>query len=106
MVKRLYSIGVPAILNLALPSILISSLNAILAAYSQVHILVLGIYYKLQMFLYLPANGIVQGFAPSSAITMVPGSMAVSKRSTALPWPCAPPLWPPARCSASSCRSS
>ena len=64
MVKRLYSIGVPAILNLALPSILISSLNAILAAYSQVYILVLGIYYKLQTFLYLPANGIVQGMRP------------------------------------------
>ena len=63
-VKRLYSIGVPAILNLALPSILISSLNAILAAYSQVYILVLGIYYKLQTFLYLPANGIVQGMRP------------------------------------------
>ena len=64
MVKRLYSIGIPAILNLALPSILISSLNAILAAYSQVYILVLGIYYKLQTFLYLPANGIVQGMRP------------------------------------------
>ena len=40
------------------------ALNAILAAYSQVYILVLGIYYKLQTFLYLPANGIVQGMRP------------------------------------------
>ena len=43
----LYAIGIPAILNLALPSLL-----------------VLGIYYKLQTFLYLPANGIVQGMRP------------------------------------------
>ena len=64
MAKRLYAIGIPATLNLALPSLLVSALNAILAAYSQVYILVLGIYYKLQTFLYLPANGIVQGMRP------------------------------------------
>lgn len=64
MTARLYSIGIPAVLNLALPSILISALNAILAAYSEVYILVLGIYYKLQTFLYLPANGIIQGMRP------------------------------------------
>lgn len=64
MVLKLYSIGIPATLNLALPSILISALNGILSAYSEVYILVLGIYYKLQTFLYLPANGIVQGMRP------------------------------------------
>lgn len=64
MILRLYSVGIPATLNLALPSILISALNGIPAAYSEVYILVLGIYYKLQTFLYLPANGIVQGMRP------------------------------------------
>ncbi len=64
MLARLYSIGIPATLNMALPSLLISSLNAILAAYSEVYILVLGIYYKLQTFLYLPANGFIQGMRP------------------------------------------
>ena len=64
MVWKLYSIGIPATLNLALPSLLISALNAILAAYSEVYILVLGIYYKLQTFIYLPANGVVQGMRP------------------------------------------
>ena len=64
MVIKLYSIGIPTTLNLALPSLLISVLNAILAAYSEVYILVLGIYYKLQTFIYLPANGIVQGMRP------------------------------------------
>lgn len=64
LTKRMYSIGIPASLNLALPSLLISCLNIILSAYSQVYILVLGVYYKLQTFLYLPANGIVQGMRP------------------------------------------
>ena len=64
VVKRLYSIGVPAILNMALTSVLTTALNAILAAFSQTYVLVLGIYYKLQTFLYMPANGIIQGMRP------------------------------------------
>ena len=62
--KRLYGIGVPAILNLALPSLLVTFLNGLLAGFSQSYVVVLGIYYKLQTFLYLPANGIVQGMRP------------------------------------------
>ena len=64
MTGKLYSIGVPAILNLALPSVLTSALNAILAAYSEAYVLVLGVYYKLQTFLYLSANGLIQGIRP------------------------------------------
>ncbi|OUP17860.1 MATE family efflux transporter [Lachnoclostridium sp. An196] len=64
MCRRLYGIGIPAVLNLALPSLLTSALNAILAGYSQIYVVVLGVYYKLQTFLYLPANGIVQGMRP------------------------------------------
>ena len=54
---RLYAIGVPAIL-------LVTFLNGLLAAFSESYVVVLGIYYKLQTFLYLPANGIVQGMRP------------------------------------------
>lgn len=61
---RLYTIGIPAILNLALPSFLVSFLNGVLAAYSDIYVVILGIYYKLQTFLYLPASGIVQGMRP------------------------------------------
>ena len=60
----LYAIGIPAILNLALPSFLISFLNSVLSAYSDSYVVILGIYYKLQTFLYLPANGIIQGMRP------------------------------------------
>ena len=49
---------------IALPSILISILNGILVEFSQLHVSVLGIYYKLQSFIYLPAGGIVQGMRP------------------------------------------
>ena len=61
---RLYAIGVPAILNLALPSLLVTFLNGLLAAFSESYVVVMGIYYKLQTSLFLPANGIVQGMRP------------------------------------------
>ena len=61
---KLYAIGIPATLNLALPSLLVSCLNGLLAFYSQSYVVILGIYYKLQSFLYLPTNGIVQGIRP------------------------------------------
>ena len=61
---RLYAIGIPATLNMALSSLLISFLNGILAPYSQNAVVILGIYYKLQTFLYLPASGVVQGMRP------------------------------------------
>ncbi|WP_300675963.1 MATE family efflux transporter [uncultured Gemmiger sp.] len=76
----LYAIGIPAILNLALPSLLVSFLNSILAAYSQVYVVVLGIYYKLQTFLYLPANGIVQGMRPIIGYNYGAGEDARVKR--------------------------
>lgn len=61
---RLYSVGISATLTLALPSLLISVLNGILAAFSETYVLVLGVYYKLQTFIYLTANGIIQGIRP------------------------------------------
>lgn len=64
IVKKLYSIGISATLNLALPSLLISVLNSLLASFSEKYVLVLGIYYKLQTFIYLTANGIIQGIRP------------------------------------------
>lgn len=61
---RLYYVGIPAALNIALPSVLIAALNGILSQFSQMYVLILGIYYKLQTFIYLTANGIVQGVRP------------------------------------------
>ena len=68
---KLYAIGVPAILNLALPSLLVTFLNSLLAGFSQSYVVILGIYYKLQTFLYLPANGIVQGMHPLERLKVV-----------------------------------
>ena len=78
---RLYAIGVPATLNLALPSLLVSALNIILSGFSQTYVVILGIYYKLQTFLYLPANGIIQGIRPLVGYNYGAGQYSRVRRS-------------------------
>ena len=64
IIKSIYSVGIPSSLMMILPSILVSVLNSILKQFSDLYINVLGIYFKLQTFIYMPANGIVQGMRP------------------------------------------
>ncbi len=79
---KLYAIGVPAILNLALPSLLVTFLNGLLAVYSQSYVTVLGIYYKLQTFLYRPTASCRD--APAGGLQLrCPGA-----------WPCVQALQP------------
>lgn len=61
---QIYSVGIPSTLMLALPSALVGILNGLLAAFSQIYVAVLGLYFKLQTFLYMPASGVVQGMRP------------------------------------------
>lgn len=62
--KRLYGIGLPSTLSLSLPSFQISVLNGIAGVFGAGYVLVLGAYFKLQSFLYMTANGVVQGMRP------------------------------------------
>ena len=43
VISRIYAVGIPATLNMALPSLLISSLNGILSGFSEKYVLVLGV---------------------------------------------------------------
>ncbi len=61
IILQIYGVGIPSSIMMTLPSILISVLNRILASFSSVYVAVLGVYFKLQTFIYMPANGIVQG---------------------------------------------
>ena len=69
---RLYTIGIPAILNLALPSFLVSFLNGVLSAYSDIYVVVLGIYYKLQTFIIFRQVELSRECVQSLVTTMVP----------------------------------
>lgn len=72
---QLYSVGIPSSIMIALPSLLVSILNGMLVLYSKVHVSVLGIYFKLQSFIYLPAGGIVQGMRPIIGFNYGAGEM-------------------------------
>lgn len=64
MVKRLYGVGIPSGMIMSMPSLLVGLLNGILAGISQAAVAVFGIYFKLQTFVYMPTNGLIQGMRP------------------------------------------
>ena len=75
--KSMYSVGIAAALNIALASFLLSALNWILAPFSQVYILVLGVYYKLQALLCQAAPDWLMGLFTENAGTIEKGRAAL-----------------------------
>ena len=62
-VKNIYAVGLPSIIMQSIGSVMIIGLNAILSA-SQAAVTVLGVYYKLQSFVFMPCFGLNQGVMP------------------------------------------
>ena len=63
-VKDIYTVGAPSILMQSIGSVLNIGLNAILAGFSEAAVSVLGVYYKLQSFVFMPVFGLNQGVMP------------------------------------------
>lgn len=64
IIRNIYSIAIPSGVMTSLPSLLVALLNSLLATVSQTAIAFFGIYFKLQSFIYMPANGLIQGMRP------------------------------------------
>lgn len=64
LIRKIYSIGIPSSLMLAMPSLLTGILNGILSRLGSVYVAVFGLYFKLQTFINMPSNGVVQGMRP------------------------------------------
>lgn len=62
--KDMFTVALPAIIMQSLASVMISGLNIILISFSNAAVSVLGIYYKLQSFIFMPIFGIMQAFRP------------------------------------------
>ena len=62
-VKNIYAVGFPSIIMQSIGSVMIVGLNGILAA-SEASVTVLGVYYKLQSFVFMPCFGLNQGVMP------------------------------------------
>lgn len=65
IIKQIYIVGFPSIIMQSITSFLIFCLNAILKDFSDSGaVAVLGIYYKLQSFIFMPVFGMMQGIMP------------------------------------------
>ena len=64
IIKDIYRVGVPSIAMQAMSTIMMLGLNKILVAYSDMAVNVLGIYYKLQSFVFMPIFGLNNGMTP------------------------------------------
>lgn len=63
-IKNIYAVGLPAIVMQSILSVLVIFLNSILMTFSEAAVNVLGIYYKLQSFIFMPVFGLTQGIMP------------------------------------------
>ena len=63
-VKEIYKVGLPSIIMQSIGAILTTSLNLILIGFSESAVSVLGVYYKLQSFVFMPVFGLTQGIMP------------------------------------------
>ena len=62
-IKNIYAVGFPSVIMQSIGSIMIVGLNGILAS-SEASETVLGVYYKLQSFVFMPCFGLNQGVMP------------------------------------------
>ncbi len=64
IVKDVYLVGFPSIIMQSMASILTLGLNVLLIQFSATAVAVLGVYYKVQTFVFLPVFGMNQGLLP------------------------------------------
>lgn len=63
VVRDIYGVGLPSIIMQSIGSVMLLGYNAILAA-SPTAVAVLGVYFKLQSFIFMPVFGLNQGAMP------------------------------------------
>ncbi|MEG2857551.1 MAG: MATE family efflux transporter [Clostridia bacterium] len=63
-VREIYAVGIPSIVMQSIGSVLVTFLNKILVGFSETAVSVLGVYYKLQSFVFMPVFGLTHGVMP------------------------------------------
>jgi putative MATE family efflux protein len=64
IVEQIYQVGFPAMVMQILASVMVGGINIILAGYSATAIAAMGIYFRLQSFVFMPVFGLNQGYMP------------------------------------------
>lgn len=63
-VGDIYKVGLPSIIMQSIGSVMVAGLNMILINFSEAAVSVLGIYFKLQSFVFMPVFGLTSGIMP------------------------------------------
>ena len=69
-IGRIYAVGVPSILMMAIGSVMTYCMNMILKVFSSTAIAVFGAYFKLQSFFFMPVFGLNNGLIPVLAYNL------------------------------------
>lgn len=64
IIGRIYAVGVPSIIMMAIGSVMNFLLNKILITFTETAAAVFGVYYKLQSFIFMPVFGMNNGIIP------------------------------------------
>lgn len=63
-IKGIYSVGIPSIIMVSIGSVMTFGMNKILLAFTSTATAVLGVYFKLQSFIFMPIFGLNNGMVP------------------------------------------
>lgn len=63
-IKRIYRVAVPSMIMVSIGSVMVFGLNKILLVFSSTAAAVLGVYFKLQSFIFMPLFGLNNGTVP------------------------------------------
>ena len=64
IIARIYSVGIPSIIMQSIGSIMVFGMNKILISFTTTATAVLGVYFKLQSFFFMPVFGLNNGMVP------------------------------------------
>lgn len=64
IIKKVYAVGFPTIVMQSIGSVITMILNNILTAFSLAAVSILGIYFKMQSFIFMPIFGLTHGLMP------------------------------------------
>lgn len=64
IIKGIMKVGLPAAVMQAIGSVMLTGLNLVLGSFGDVAVRVMGVYYKLQSFVFMPVFGLSQGIMP------------------------------------------
>ncbi len=64
IISEIYKVGVPTIIMNSVSTVMVSALNSILIRFSATAVSVLGVYFKLQSFVFMPVFGLQAGMIP------------------------------------------